>query len=107
MTISGNTVLGMGPTSGAAENSVQIAFGATGSVTSNTVGDDVWAPDQFGDTGDAAAGILIYAGAGVPVTGNTVNSTQYGIVVEGDGNGDADGATISTNKVGARIFTTR
>jgi parallel beta-helix repeat protein len=90
----------MGPTTGAAENSIQIGFGATGSVTSNTVGDDVWAPDVFGDTGDAAAGILVYAAKGVPITGNTVNSTQYGIVVEGDNNTDADGATISTNKVG-------
>jgi parallel beta-helix repeat protein len=100
VTITGNTVLGMGPTTGAGENSVQIGFLATGSVTGNVVGDDVWAPDVFGDTGDAAAGILIYAGANVPITGNTVSSTQYAIVVEGDGNGDADNATISSNKVG-------
>jgi hypothetical protein len=99
VTIKGNTVLGMGPTDGAAENSVQVAFGATGSVTSNTVGDDIWAPDTFGDTGNAAAGILIYASAGVKVSGNIVHSTQYGIAVVGDGNGDGDSATITTNTV--------
>lgn len=99
VTIKGNTVLGMGPTSGAAENSVQIAFGATGSVTSNTVGDDIWAPDQFGDTGDAAAGILAYASAGVKISGNVVHSTQFGIAVSGDSNGDADNATITSNTV--------
>jgi parallel beta-helix repeat protein len=100
VTISGNTVLGMGPTTGAAENSIQIAFGATGSVTGNVVGDDVWSLDVFGDTEDAAAGILVYAAGAVPITGNTVNSTQYGIAVSGDGNGDGDGATVSTNKIG-------
>jgi parallel beta-helix repeat protein len=100
VTISDNTVLGMGPTTGAGENSVQIGFGATGSVAGNIVGDDVWALDVFGDTGDAAAGILVYDSAGVPITGNTVNSTQYAIAVVSDGGGSADHATISTNKVG-------
>ncbi len=100
VTISNNIVIGNGPTTAAAENSVQIAFGATGSVTSNVVGADVWQPDQFGDTGDAAAGILVYASPGALISGNSVNGTQYGIAVSGDGNGDGDGAKITGNRVG-------
>ena len=103
VTIKGNTVLGMGPTSGAAENSVQIAYGASGSVMSNLVGDDIWAPDQFGDTGDAAAGILVFNSPGIAIMGNTVRSTQYGIVAEGyDGN--ANGASITGNTVSDTYF---
>jgi hypothetical protein len=45
VTITSNDVVGQGPTTGAAENSIQIGFGATGTITGNTVGSDVWAPD--------------------------------------------------------------
>ena len=95
VTISGNTVLGVGPTPVVAQNSVQIAFGATGSVTANVVGDDVYTGPLYG-----SAGILIYGSATQGITGNTVNSTQYAIAVQGVNPGDSDGAMISTNKVG-------
>jgi parallel beta-helix repeat protein len=102
VTISGNTVIGQGSTTGAAENSIQIGFGATGSISSNIVGDDIWAPDTSTDPGDAAAGILVFASSGITITGNTVNSTQFGIAIAGDSvDGTADGNTIKTNKIGA------
>ena len=85
VTISNNVVVGQGPWNGAGQNSIQIAFDATGSITGNTVGSDVWAPDVFGDTGDAAAGILVYASTGtVRITSNLVSNTQYGIAVGSD-----------------------
>jgi hypothetical protein len=96
-TISLNTITGQGPTSGAAENSIQVAYGATGTIANNKVGSDVWAPDQFGDTGDAAAGILIYASPNVAVTTNTVTNTQYGIAIVSDPDGTADGAQVKSN----------
>src|SRR5262249_15788460 len=65
VTITSNTVIGQGPTTGAAENSIQIGFGATGSVSKNTVGSDIWAPDNINDPGDAAAGILVFASHGI------------------------------------------
>jgi hypothetical protein len=99
LNINSNTVLGMGPTAGAAENSIQVGYGASGSVTSNTAGDDIWAPDTFGDTGDAAAGILVYDSAGVQITSNIVHSTQYGIVVVGDGTLSANSPNVSSNTV--------
>lgn len=102
VTITGNDVIGQGPTNGAAENSIQIGFGATGSITSNTVGSDIWAPDVFGDTGNAAAGILVYASANVGIKSNNVNNTQFGIGIVSDPNlGAADGANVTSNIVSA------
>ena len=100
VTINGNYVAGVGPTSGAAENSIQVSDGAAGTVSGNIVGENVWAPDVFGDTGDAAAGILVYASNNIAVTGNTVTQTQYGIaLVSADSTNTADGGTINSNKI--------
>ena len=100
VTITSNDVVGQGATNGAAENSIQIGFGATGSITSNTVGSDVWAPDVFGDTGDAAAGLLVYASPNVAIKSNNVSNTQYGIAIVSDPTlGAADGATVTSNTV--------
>jgi Periplasmic copper-binding protein (NosD) len=97
--ITSNTVVGQGPTTGAAENSIQVAYGATGSITSNTVGSDVWSPDVFGDTGDAAAGILVFASPSVSVKSNNVSNTQYGIAIVSASGEAADGAQVVSNLV--------
>ncbi len=99
VTVTGNTVIGQGPVSGAAENSIQIGFGATGSMSGNSVGSDIWAPDVFGDTGDAAAGLLVYASTNVTISSNNVQNTQYGIAIAGDpvsGSGDSNVVTKNT-----------
>jgi hypothetical protein len=106
LTATSNTVVGQGSTTGAAENGIQIGFGATGTISSNTVSDDVWAPDTISDPGDAAAGILVFASKQVSITSNRVTNTQFGIAVVSDSvDGAADHATISSNVVNAtRIF---
>lgn len=106
LTAADNTIVGQGSTTGAAENGIQIAFGATGSVSSNFVADDIWGPDTVSDTGDAASGILVYASSGVSITSNTVTSTQLGIAVVTDPVlGPANSSTISSNTVNAtQIF---
>jgi len=79
--LANNTVVGQGPTTGAAENGVQIGFGASGRVTGNTVMDDVWSPDVITDPGDAASGILVFAAGGVTIRDNVVGNTQFGIAL--------------------------
>jgi nitrous oxidase accessory protein NosD len=102
VTITGNTVVGQGRTNGAAENSIQIGFGATGQIRSNVAMDDVWAPDTISDSADAASGILVFASSGVKVSGNTVGNTQFGIAFVSDPtSGPADGGTITGNRVSA------
>jgi hypothetical protein len=111
--ISGNYIVGLAATAmnwqpggGAAENGIQVGFGATGTVTQNTVNDNIWGPDTFADTGDAASGILIYASQGFNVTANKVNSAQFGIVADSDPTyGTADGTKVSNNLIaGTQIF---
>jgi hypothetical protein len=102
LTVNNNTIVGQGPTTGAAENGVQIAFGAKGSITSNTVANDIWAPDTNTDPGDAASGILVYASKGVSITANQVTNTQFGIALAGDSvNGKANASVVSQNIVGS------
>jgi parallel beta-helix repeat protein len=97
--IENNTVIGVGSTTGAAENGIQLGFGATGKITGNTTIDDIWGPDTSSDTADAAAGILVFGTSGNTVSGNSVGSTQFGIYI-GDNND-----TVSGNKIiGTQIF---
>jgi parallel beta-helix repeat protein len=95
-TITGNYVVGQGPTTGAAENGIQISDGATGKVTSNEVVDDVYTGGIYG-----ASGILVYDSGSLTIASNTVSDTQYGIVVFSDGTLNADNNTISGNHISA------
>jgi hypothetical protein len=107
LTVNNSDIVGQGATNGAAENGIQIGFGAAGTVNGNLVIDDVWAPDTISDPGDAAAGILLFDGAAgkTTVKGNTVGNTQFGIAAVTDTSGDGDGASITMNRVfGTRIF---
>jgi hypothetical protein len=96
MAITSNTVIGIGATPLIAQNGIQIGFGSTGKITSNTVADDIYT-----GANSAGAGILIYASAGITVSGNSVESTQFGIATVTDPTfGPADNATITTNHIG-------
>ncbi len=107
LSVINSDVVGQGATNGAAENGVQIGYGAGGSVTGSLVIDDIWAPDTITDPGDAAAGILLFdsAAGNATVKNNTVGNTQFGIAAVTDTSGNGDGASITQNKVfGTRIF---
>jgi parallel beta-helix repeat protein len=128
VTISGNYVVGLaaiamnwqGVYSGkgvAAENGIQVGYGASGKVETNVVNDNIWGQDTSNDTGDAASGILIFASPNITVTGNEAGSAQFGIALVTDSSGfcgtssapiscgTADGATVTLNKVvGTQIF---
>jgi parallel beta-helix repeat protein len=64
----------------------------------------VWAPDVNGDTGDAAAGILVYASPNVIIKSNNVNNTQFGIAVVGSSDAVADGEQVTLNTVSTTHF---
>jgi parallel beta-helix repeat protein len=96
VTVTANTVIGVGATAATAQNGIQIGFGATGSVTNNYVADNIYTGLIYG-----SSGILLYASAGITVTGNTVESAQLGIVPATDPTyGLADGTIIRANHVG-------
>jgi hypothetical protein len=113
VTISGNRIVGMGATAmnwtasaGAAENGIQLGYGASGSISTNVVNDNIWENDNSSQPGNAASGILVYASPNITVSGNDVGSAQFGIVADTDPNyGSADGTQVTSNKVsGTHIF---
>ncbi len=113
VTITGNFIVGLGATAmnwtvnaGAAENGIQVGFGASGTISSNTVNDNIWENDNSSQPGNAASGILVYASPNITVTNNYVGSAQFGITADTDPvYGTADDTQVTSNKVsGTQIF---
>jgi hypothetical protein len=103
VTVKGNTVIGLGATTVTAQNGIQVGLGATGSITSNYVADDIYTnPPNCSPSCTGASGILVYASAGVTISSNTIESTQFGIVPVTDPNfgGPANGTIIKSNHIG-------
>lgn len=82
--ITNNVVTGLGPTTGAAQNGIQIGFGAKGGVLRNTVTDNVWAPCvSLTNCAFNATGILVFQSDDVRVEHNAVATNQVGIFTNG------------------------
>jgi nitrous oxidase accessory protein NosD len=82
--ITNNVVTGLGPTTGAAQNGIQIGFGAKGGVLRNTVTDNVWSPCvSLANCAFNATGILIFQSDDVRVEHNSVVTNQVGIFAGG------------------------
>src|SRR6516165_1741476 len=79
--IEDNVVTGVGPTTGAAQNGIQIGFGAGGSITKNTVANHIWSPCASLASCDVtfAVDILVFESDGVSVEQNVAGISQRGI----------------------------
>ncbi len=86
--VQNNTVTGAGPTSITAQNGIQVSYGATGTISGNTVSGNFWTGTYGGSNdpisdpnADSAAGILIYqpASTAIQVFNNEVFGNQFGI----------------------------
>jgi nitrous oxidase accessory protein NosD len=94
VSIDANTVTGVGPTIGAAQNGIQIGFGAQGQISRNAIANNVYSPCVSTATCPAnASGILIYQSDGISVDHNTVGANQVGIFVA------ANNAVVDYNTV--------
>ena len=97
-----NTVTGMGPTTVIAQNGIQIGFGATSTVSTNTVSGHVWTGTYGGSNdpatdpdADGACGILLYLSGGtVEIATNTLTGNQFGIWTVG-----ATGINVHNNDI--------
>jgi Periplasmic copper-binding protein (NosD) len=98
--ISRNVVTGVGPTTGAAQNGIQIGFSAAGTIRGNTVTNNFWSPCTNAATCTAVAtAILVAESNGVTVADNTVGIDQVGIFIDGNN------ATVSNNRAfAASVF---
>ena len=100
ITLTGNTVVGQGPTAGTAENGIQVGFGATGKLSSNLVLDNVYQGTSSSTL--AGTGILIYASKAVVVSNARVSTTQFAVAAVSDSTyGNADGNNINNNYITA------
>jgi parallel beta-helix repeat protein len=80
-----NVVTGLGSTNGAAQNGIQIGFGAQGAIHQNTVTNNVWAGCTDVSTCTAVAtDILVTQSDGVSVTNNTAGVSQVPIFIDGN-----------------------
>jgi parallel beta-helix repeat protein len=100
LTVTGNYVRGAGvvPSGGAAQNGIEIAFDATGTVKTNNVIDNI-----YGDpTVATSADILLYDAAensGITISSNTLGNSQVPISIVTDTANLGDGVTVSSNKI--------
>jgi hypothetical protein len=85
VSVHGNVVTGIGPTTGAAQNGIQIGFGAGGAISGNTVTNNLWSPCTAVDTCAAVAtNILVTRSDGVEVSDNRAGISQIEIFVHGN-----------------------
>lgn len=93
-----NVVTGLGPTTGAAQNGIQIGFGAAGSIQNNTVTNNVWAPCTSVATCTAVAtNILVTQSDGVIVKDNVAGLSQVGIFMHGNQGQVLENRTFATS----------
>jgi hypothetical protein len=77
-----NVVTGLGPTTGAAQNGIQIGFGAQGSIERNLVTNNIYSPCNNTATCTAVAtNILVTQSDGVEVSGNRAGISQVAIFI--------------------------
>ena len=94
--IENNVVTGVGPTTGtgAAQNGIQIGFGADGSISRNTVANHIWSPCVSLESCDFTADdILVFQSDGVSVEQNVAGISQTGIAIA------ANHAHVAQNQV--------
>jgi hypothetical protein len=85
VTIEANVVTGIGPTTGAAQNGIQIGFGAAGNIRHNTVANHIWSPCTSLESCDFKADdILVFQSNGVTVDHNVIGVAQTGVAIVGD-----------------------
>ena len=100
LTLAGNYIQGAGvvPKPGAAQNGIQLGFGATGTIMDNIVIDNI-----YGDpTVAASADILLYRAAensNITISRNIVGNSQIPIALYTDAVGVGDGVSVTGNRV--------
>jgi Periplasmic copper-binding protein (NosD) len=93
-----NVVTGLGLTMGAAQNGVQIGFGAAGSIVNNTVTNNVWAPcTEIATCTTVATNILVTQSDNVEVTSNSAGISQVNIFIDGSNSTIDDNDTFANS----------
>ena len=79
--VTGNTITGYGPVSFIGQNGIQVSFGATALVESNTISDNFYSPKSV-----TACGLIIYKAGGVLIEkSNTFTGNEKDVCMNGKG----------------------
>ena len=84
-TITDNEVVGWGPTDAIAQNGIQVAFGASAFVQSNSVSDNYYTGEYW-----TSCGVLLYQADGVKVKATKYSGNQENLCNYGKGGGSVD-----------------
>ncbi len=83
--ISKNVVVGIGPTTGAAQNGIQIGYGARGQIERNFVTSNIWSPcTSPSNCAYFSTGVLIEQSDNVVISGNSIGNNLVNIFLDGD-----------------------
>ncbi len=105
-TISGNTIVGEVPPPSIAQNGVQVSRGATAVVSNNTVRNEQCGAASCGPNfnQESATAILLFNPGNTTISGNTLTTSDYGIILSNDAASTAivtvNNNTISNNRYG-------
>ena len=93
-----NVITGLGPTTGAVQNGIQLAFGATGVVEENVVNQMISANclDVASCPANANNVLVASGSSGVRVLRNVLGHSQTGVAVFGSGNQVQDNVIVDT-----------
>jgi hypothetical protein len=83
------TTIGAGPTSVTAQNGIQVAYGAGGTIINSNVSGNIYT-----GSGWSSAGILLYQGSSVAITNTVITDNTTGLDVN-DCNGSMSNSTVS------------
>jgi len=104
-TITNNIVTGVGATDVTAQNGIQVGYNATARVTGNQVSGFIYTGPYYG-----SSGILLYdmqAGSYLApsrVSGNTVSSSQYGVVLDAVNGASGSLVQVKSNIISGSQF---
>ena len=97
--VRGNAVSGDGPSPIIAQNGIQIAFGAKGTVDGNSVNNVIYTLCTSAFCDASATGILVFkAASAVRISNNNVANTQTGILLQAN-KGEASNNTVFQTRI--------
>ena len=97
--VHGNTVTGSGEGVAAAQNGIQIGFGARGTIEANAVINHVWVGCTAADCASTATNVLIFGASGVDVRANSLGRSQVNVLVQRDTDFPAERNHIGFNAI--------
>jgi parallel beta-helix repeat protein len=104
VTIRANTITGLGDKTEAAQNGIQIGYGARATIESNGVTAHAWHGCTAANCSYAASNVLLYGASNSIVRSNLLSKSQVNIAVQSDPSFPANNNQITANLISDDLF---